>query len=82
MRPSGENSQPMSTSSSSSNHADTYMPGTSINFFNTVTPVSDWSEEDVKGWLQAVGFDELAHVSEGQCKQEWPEHHELKKKKN
>ncbi|KAA1108438.1 Adaptor for signal transduction [Puccinia graminis f. sp. tritici] len=66
MRPSGESSQPMSTSSSSSNHADTYMPGTSINFFNTVTPVSDWSEEDVKGWLQAVGFDELAHVSEEQ----------------
>ncbi|WAR52805.1 hypothetical protein PtB15_2B233 [Puccinia triticina] len=66
MRPSGESSQPMSTSSSASNHADSYMPGTSINFFNNVTPVPDWSEEDVKGWLQAVGYDELAHICEEQ----------------
>ncbi|PLW07693.1 hypothetical protein PCANC_17333 [Puccinia coronata f. sp. avenae] len=67
MRPSEEISQPMSTSSSFSNQVDADMTGGgSANLFNTVTPVSDWTEEDVKGWLQAVGFDELARVSEEQ----------------
>jgi hypothetical protein len=67
MRPSEEISQPMSTSSSFSNQVDADMTGGgSANLFNTVTPVSDWTEEDVKGWLQAVGFDELARVSEGE----------------
>ncbi|POW09834.1 hypothetical protein PSTT_06546 [Puccinia striiformis] len=66
MHPSRENSQPMSSSSSSSHQADSYIPRTSLNLLNTVTPVPDWTEEDVKGWLQAVGFDELAHVTEEQ----------------
>ncbi|PLW25859.1 hypothetical protein PCASD_04401 [Puccinia coronata f. sp. avenae] len=52
----------MSTSSSFSNQVDADMTGGGpANLFNTVTPVSDWTKEDVR-WLQAVGFYGLARV--------------------
>lgn len=40
------------------------MARASANLFHTATPVPNWTEEDVKAWLQAVGFDQLAHVCE------------------
>lgn len=49
-----------------SHPASSYITGSSSTFFNPVTPVLAWSEGDVKGWLQSVGFNELAHVSEEQ----------------